>query len=160
MRADITRSTYKPAKRFNSVRMQQGRVQLDADWNEQLDIQAHLDRTAGLDLIGPCGAPEIGGGFKVGVTPDGHDLSLTPGRMYIDGILCENLAEEVAVLTIDNQGAMLATQLLDGAQLGAGQWLEIIVPAQGQPPTVTQVKIQSITAGKITFVQPVTAFTN
>ncbi|MCX6048065.1 MAG: DUF6519 domain-containing protein, partial [Chloroflexi bacterium] len=41
MKGDFTRSTFKPAKHYSSVRMQQGRVQLDADWNEQIDLTAH-----------------------------------------------------------------------------------------------------------------------
>ena len=42
---DITRSSFDPDRHYSSVRMQQGRVQLDADWNEQLDIQLHRDRS-------------------------------------------------------------------------------------------------------------------
>ncbi|HEX6608229.1 MAG TPA: DUF6519 domain-containing protein, partial [Chloroflexia bacterium] len=39
MQGDITRSTFRPENHYDGVRMQQGRVQLDADWNEQVDIQ-------------------------------------------------------------------------------------------------------------------------
>jgi hypothetical protein len=136
--------------------MQQGRVQLDADWNEQLDIQAHLDHATSRDVIGACGVPEVGGGFELNVL--GGDLSLTPGRIYVEGILCENLAEEVAVVSVNNQGATLTTLLLDGAPPVAGQWLEIAVPVVGAPPTRTQVQIAAIANGALTFVQPVTAF--
>ena len=41
MKGDFTRLTFAPAKHYSSVRQQQGRVQLDADWNEQVDIQNH-----------------------------------------------------------------------------------------------------------------------
>ena len=58
MQGDFTRSTFKPDKHYSSVRMQQGRVQLDADWNEQLDIGEHLDRTTNRDVIGVNGAPK------------------------------------------------------------------------------------------------------
>ena len=34
---DLTRSTFRAYRHYSGVRMQQGRVQLDADWNEQLD---------------------------------------------------------------------------------------------------------------------------
>ena len=37
---DFTRTTFDPTHHYSGVRMQQGRVQLDADWNEQLDIAA------------------------------------------------------------------------------------------------------------------------
>ena len=35
MKADLTRNTFHPFRHFTQVLMQQGRVQLDADWNEQ-----------------------------------------------------------------------------------------------------------------------------
>jgi hypothetical protein len=89
MKGDFTRSTFKPEKRYSGVRQQQGRVQLDADWNEQVDIDGYLRETGRADLIGGCGAPRSGGGFKVGLTPDGADLTLSAGRLYVDGILCE-----------------------------------------------------------------------
>jgi hypothetical protein len=39
MKGDFSRFTFKKEKHYSSVRMQQGRVQLDADWNEQMDIR-------------------------------------------------------------------------------------------------------------------------
>ncbi len=89
MKGDFTRSTWKPEKRYSGVRQQQGRVQLDADWNEQVDIDTYLRETSLGDLIGLCGAPLTGGGFKVGLADDGTDLTLSAGRLYVDGILCE-----------------------------------------------------------------------
>ena len=38
---DITRATFHRVKHFSRVLMQQGRVQLDADWNEQVSILLH-----------------------------------------------------------------------------------------------------------------------
>ncbi|MCC6444407.1 MAG: hypothetical protein IT210_13260 [Armatimonadetes bacterium] len=67
MKGDFTRSTFKPASHYSSVRKQQGRVEIDADWNEQADIQTHRQETAAKDIIGPCGAPLAEGGFAVGV---------------------------------------------------------------------------------------------
>ena len=63
MKADFTRDTFTPLKHFSRVLMQQGRVQLDADWNEQMDIQSELDRSTTRDVVGPSGAPLDGGGF-------------------------------------------------------------------------------------------------
>jgi hypothetical protein len=90
MKGDFTRSTFRPEKHYSGVRLQQGRVQLDADWNEQVDIQTYLARAYGVDVIGASGAPGVGGGFQIGVTPGGDDLTISAGRMYVDGILCEN----------------------------------------------------------------------
>ncbi len=90
MRGDFSRDTFRPAKGYTSVRSQQGRVQTDAEWNEQSDILNHLRHTALTDVIGPCGAPENGGGFEIGVTPAGTDLTVSAGRFYVHGILCES----------------------------------------------------------------------
>ena len=57
MKADISRVTFDPLKHFTGVVMQQGRVQLDADWNEQGSILLHHLRTLAADLIGQHGGP-------------------------------------------------------------------------------------------------------
>ncbi len=92
MGTDITRSTFKKEKHYSSVRMQQGRVQLDADWNEQIDIQAHINQTETQDLIGPCGAPyhrpKVFANFQIRAV--GGDFEIAPGKIYIDGVLYEN----------------------------------------------------------------------
>jgi hypothetical protein len=57
MHGDFSRWTFRPSARYTRVVMQQGRMQLDSDWNEQGAI---LDaRLAALaeDIIGPAGAP-------------------------------------------------------------------------------------------------------
>jgi hypothetical protein len=36
MKGDFSRFTFRPSKGYTSVRMQQGRVSLDSDWNEQV----------------------------------------------------------------------------------------------------------------------------
>ncbi len=91
MKGDFTRSTFDGKKHYNGIRMQQGRVLLDAEWNEQSDIGHHLDRTTREDVIGRCGAPLHEAGFEISV--DGTDeVIIGPGRYYVDGILCENEA--------------------------------------------------------------------
>ncbi len=87
MKGDFTRSTFRREKHYSSVRMQQGRVQLDSDWNEQMDIAAHRVETESRDVIGHCGGPLDGAGFALS---NGADPTLSAGRYYVDGILCEN----------------------------------------------------------------------
>ena len=58
MKGDFSRDTFDPTKGFSRVLMQQGRVQLDADWNEQAAILLHYLRTLAADLIGPCAGPK------------------------------------------------------------------------------------------------------
>ena len=109
MKADTTRSTFKKTKHYNGVLMQQGRVQLDADWNEQLDIAGHRIETETIDVVGHCGAPLHDAGFHIVANandltveektmPENQnppavafgDLLISGGRYYADGILCEN----------------------------------------------------------------------
>lgn len=62
---DITRSSFAAANHYSSVRQQQGRVWLDAEWNEQADIEAHRVRVGMRDMIGLDGAPADTGGFAL-----------------------------------------------------------------------------------------------
>ncbi len=89
MKGDFSRNTFDPLKHFSRVLMQQGRVQLDADWNEQADIILHYLRTLARDLIGDHGGPRDGFSIDKG-THLGMDFAILPGRYYVDGILCEN----------------------------------------------------------------------
>jgi hypothetical protein len=122
MKGDFSRSTFDPHKHYTSVRMQQGRVQLDADWNEQADILLHLIVTQLQDLLGPGGTTVTKPGFAITLVepaeepvdqgqaglPDEDeagqwqeptqparslpDFWIGAGRYYVDGVLCENEA--------------------------------------------------------------------
>ncbi|MFX8500613.1 DUF6519 domain-containing protein, partial [Acinetobacter baumannii] len=52
MKGDFTRITFDPANHFSRVLLQQGRVTLDADANEQASILLHYLQTLARDLIG------------------------------------------------------------------------------------------------------------
>ncbi|HVB97239.1 MAG TPA: DUF6519 domain-containing protein [Chloroflexota bacterium] len=88
MKGDFSRLTFQPANHYRNVRLQQGRVQLDADWNEQTEIQAHLARLTTLDEIGPSGAPVDNAGLSLQI--GGGDVQIGAGHFYVAGILCEN----------------------------------------------------------------------
>jgi hypothetical protein len=98
MPGDYTRLTYEPHQRYVGAPMQQGRVQLDADWNEaQASVNRRI-RLQALDTLGPFGiAQPTPDAFLVKiVTSPGLDLSLEPGRIYVDGILAELFPDETA----------------------------------------------------------------
>jgi hypothetical protein len=97
MKGDFTRNTFDPLKHFSRILMQQGRVQLDADFNEQASILLHYLRTMMIDLIGPYGGPSENCGFEIQQGADG-DFTIGPGRYYVDGILCENDREDLTYL--------------------------------------------------------------
>ena len=89
MPGDFSRKTYDKTKHYSRVNKQQGRVELDADWNEEMDIEEHRTFTETIDVIGTSGVPKKNDGFKVTVSPDGTDLVIKPGRIYLQGLLCE-----------------------------------------------------------------------
>ena len=110
MKNDITRDTFNPLKHFSRVLMQQGRVQLDADWNEQVSILLHYLRTVTADLVGAAAGPAAAWGFElIDTDADINALVLSdadkkalrdrlkkehiliaPGRYYVDGLVVEN----------------------------------------------------------------------
>src|SRR5262245_12748657 len=101
MKGDFTRDTFKPAEHYQQVLQQQGRVQLDADWNEQAAIGVRRDETTTRDLVGDCGGPAENAAFAVITTPailatlpadpvtPIRQFALSAGRYYVDGIQCE-----------------------------------------------------------------------
>jgi hypothetical protein len=96
MKGDFTRNTFDPVRHFSRVLMQQGRVQLDADWNEQAAILLHYLQALAADLIGPHGGPAINCGFALAPNAASKDFTIGKGDYYVDGILAENENEKVA----------------------------------------------------------------
>ena len=107
MKGDFTRTTFRADKHYRSVRMQQGRVQLDADWNEQGDIDAHRADTHAADVVGPSGGSFGAGGFAIAASAaalpasqrddaaplpplEANDFLVSAGRYYVGGLACEN----------------------------------------------------------------------
>jgi hypothetical protein len=96
MKGDFSRLTFDPTRHFSRVLMQQGRVTLDADHNEQSDITLHMLRTLAQDLFGQYGGPAEGRGFGLYFASSGSGpshLMIGAGHYYVDGILCENEQE-------------------------------------------------------------------
>lgn len=65
MKADLSRNSFDPARHASSVRLQQGRIVTDADWNEQADVTRHRAERLARDAIGACGAPVDGAGYAL-----------------------------------------------------------------------------------------------
>jgi hypothetical protein len=88
VRGDFSDIRFDVTKHFSRVLQQQGRVQLDSDQNEQVEILLHYLRTLARDLIGPYGGP--GDSFKIVTASDSNEpFAISPGHYYVDGILCE-----------------------------------------------------------------------
>lgn len=115
MKGDFTRCKFDTKRHYRSVRMQQGRVLLDSDWNSQMEIQSRLSGALVKDSVGRCGGSLRNAGFaiisdkedikeckdasvlaedssldkKIESLPK-EDFVITKGHYYVDGILCEN----------------------------------------------------------------------
>ncbi len=94
MSFDISRYTFRPRKNFLGVVMQQGRVQLDSDWNEWQSEYSRRLQAGTLDTIGqavyPASTPNA---FRItpGTNSSGNNaLLIGAGRYYVDGLLAEN----------------------------------------------------------------------
>lgn len=93
MSGDYSRHSFDPRRHFSTVLMQQGRVALDADWNELCSIAERRMRAETVDIIGRCVVPkETPAGFQISIAGTGADKTLTigRGRIYVHGLLAEN----------------------------------------------------------------------
>lgn len=112
MKGDFSRVTFDPSRRYSGVRMQQGRVQLDADWNEQVDITEHRIATEIADLVGQSGAPDGDAGFEISVSSSGTSASavnIGRGRYYVEGLLIESARDASFTQQADFPGVVLPT---------------------------------------------------
>ncbi|HEY0555604.1 MAG TPA: DUF6519 domain-containing protein [Thermoanaerobaculia bacterium] len=147
MSGDVSRDTFDRSKHYRAVYLQQGRLQLDADWNEQVDIQLYRLRTPAADLLGPTGA--LQDGFKIDVVSG--KLTVRAGHLFASGLL-----GEIADTDLGSQpdGRYLVYLDLWGEQdVTAAQDPDLLEPALGGLDTTTrtravcQVKLQGPTAG-------------
>ncbi len=93
MKGEFNESTF-TRRRYGTVRMQQGRVQLDADWNERLDVRAYDDIVC-LDVW----EREVRGtedGSIAGAAAGGPDTSAREGKQEESGEWCLRVTREVA----------------------------------------------------------------
>jgi Family of unknown function (DUF6519) len=164
MKGDVSYDRLDLAKHFNRVLKQQGRVDLDADWNEQAGIWHHLLRTFIIDVVGPHGGPRHNCGFGVldwaaltdaerqqlteaGLAPAVGDFLIGAGRYYVDGLLVENDAVVSYQRQPDWRGPKLTTGKKYLAYLDVWErhitWIEddsIREKALNGPDTCTRVK--------------------
>ena len=98
MGADVSRARFDALRDFAGVVLQQGRLLLDADFNEYVALLDRRLRAETCDLTSFGPDPDHAGvawvprqtpdGFRV--TASGGKLTIGRGRMYVDGLLAEN----------------------------------------------------------------------
>ena len=155
MGGDFSRITFQPGKRFAAVLLQQGRVQLDSDWNEADAIREHERRILVRDLFGH--AAFAGDSFALSAA--GERLTVAAGHAWVDGLLCEMPAP----IDADDQpdlpgdraptapGAYLAWLEVWQREIAAAEDPTLLDPALGgsdtaaRRATVVQVRFRRIT---------------
>lgn len=98
MSGDYSRERFDADADVSGVRMQQGRVQLDSDWNEWVSVVDRRFRAETTDLVGlepdadfqgvavyPRNTPDA-----FAITTAAGAITIGRGRMYVDGLLAEN----------------------------------------------------------------------
>lgn|GEM_PF-7051827 len=127
MHGDFSRWLDDPVASYSRVLFQQGRVQLDQDFNEQIALGLALQRLMLRDLIGPHGAARGGSGpdapgFAIGGPPDNPVAGA--GRYWVEGWPVRN----AAALALDRQPAWQPEEEAARRQFvgGAGLvWLDV-----------------------------------
>jgi hypothetical protein len=131
---DTSRFHFDPWKNYSGVVMEQGRVQLDSDWNDWLAQLARRTQAETLDILGRAAYPATTPfAFRIDFDGSGK-LRIGPGRMYVDGLLAENHGDASTVTWDPALGEMSNTpQPPPAAESGA-------IPYTAQPylPGVTQ----------------------
>src|SRR5256714_6080343 len=173
-RSDITRDTFDRLNHFSRVLKQQGRVDLDSEWNEQVDILLYYLRTLTRDLVGPRAAvglyPHIGG-FLVTATADkpgqtaqpvqttgqtkgrrsakdktttNPDFYIWPGHYYIDGLLVENEGCESDTCKIDGTEPCPCPYVLSSDQKSGSSQKAFVVYLDAWERQVTYIEDEEI----------------
>lgn len=127
MKGDFSRLTFDVTKHFSRVLMQQGRVQLDADWNEQTAILLHYLQTLAKDLIGEHGGPRDNLSFEITpIDKVSNDFQIGSGHYYVDGILVEQETNLISIEIGNNHDQIKVSALtINEAKLKIGQYLEV-----------------------------------
>jgi Family of unknown function (DUF6519) len=86
---DHSRYTFRPENDFTGVFEQQGRVRLDANLNELVDLLDRRLRTTAFDTFSGAVTPKTTpNGFEIKAS--GSELTIGAGRSYVDGIQVDN----------------------------------------------------------------------
>ncbi len=93
MHGDFSRPKFVSDRPFTRVTQLQGRIGLDADFNTHALLQHDRDVATRIDVIGESGVPKYGGGFALAAAAGATDLTISKGRIYLHGFICELSAD-------------------------------------------------------------------
>lgn len=86
MHGDFSLNPLAYRENVSRVLYQQGRVQLDSDFNELNETLLHATRALAFDTIGPHGGVDN----SFAITGDGKQFQIAYGNYWVDGIQCAN----------------------------------------------------------------------
>jgi hypothetical protein len=95
---DLSREGTDFRKRYNGVRLQQGRLLTDDDFNDAMRLDAEGTRRTHLDVIGPYGSPD--GGFlpvapAASLAPGSKvQFTISAGTLYLGGLRLQQAVPE------------------------------------------------------------------
>ena len=162
MASDRARVTHDPMRKWRGLIAQQGRVTVEADFNEQVMVDRERDRLLTLDFVGPLGTTALPApGYAVTVVPGGvpGDLTIGPGALYVGGERLDldapvTYATQPEWLDYSNYAALWVPPALPGAgaielvylmaseqEVSAVEDPELADVALGGPDTMQRVRI-------------------
>lgn len=147
MPGDYSRKIFNRKKHYSAVLTQQGRVQLDADNNEQVDLQQYKSQTTALDVIGNSGVPKKNGGFKISINQNNTDLIISSGRIYAGGLLFECEADGTTSYLHQPHLPLPDTTMFDGA-LTNGTYVVYMEGWQREINYIDDPQIQEVAIGE------------
>jgi hypothetical protein len=136
---DLSRLATDPRKHYAGVRMQQGRVLTDDDFNEAAALDAEDMRRTRVHAIGAYGTPD--GGFlpkDFAVSGGKLDFRLGVGTLYLGGLRLEMSVEEHYLLQKDWLNFDPATQAAAPPAEGATRTDLVWIEAWQQPVTAVE----------------------
>ena len=158
MKADLTRDTFHPLKHYARVLTQQGRVQLDADMNEQAAILLRYLHILAVDLIGPAGGPQGNVGFAISPltpAPNAPDFRIGFGNYYVKGLLCQADFVPIAIFPTStaNPNVFQVMNWNSDFELKTIPYFELFDDTMGSTftPVLVQVAISNLALGQITI---------
>jgi len=165
MKADLTRVTFNPFKHFTRVLIQQGRVENEADPNEQTAILLHYLQNLAADIIGPHGGPKDNEGFTISPAYP-NDFLIGAGHYYVDGILCESASTTIPIVgpspAPDPHQVQVSAMWVDGTEFEKDHY--VLVSSAKSPaafnPTVAQITDTDPESRTLTLDQANAAFQN
>lgn len=159
---DLSRDEFDVTKHYAGVRMQQGRVLTDDDWNESGRIDGEDIRRSRMDIIGPFGSPDDGfdisvlSGSQTYPSPGLPDFNIAAGTMYLGGLRLELETAQLYSKQTDwldptistdqddipaNNGQVSLVYLEAWQQpVSAVEDCELFEPALGGPDTTTRIR--------------------